>query len=239
MEQLLISNAVDQALDKFDFSTLHGRTVYIDDKYLDCVDKGYLLASIRERALCNGARIAPKIDESDVALEVRSGAIGTDNSETFVGIPNMSVPGILPLEVPEVKIWNRTRHMGTAKIGILAYDTKSGTLFNHGGQALARSDDSNWFMFGVGPFQNGSVRTEVSEGTAQSHALARHVPHQPPELISYRPEFPVQPQAEPSAPVSSVPSDRMPTRAPATQQPLPPAYQIPPHAVGEGAQWTR
>jgi len=39
-EQLLISNAIDQSLAKVDCSALRGASVFIDDKYLDCVDKG-------------------------------------------------------------------------------------------------------------------------------------------------------------------------------------------------------
>ena len=181
MEQLLISNAVDQALDKYDFQALQGKSVFIDEKYLDSVDKGYLLSSIRERVLYNGGRIAPKAEDSDVTLEIRSGSVGTDNLETFVGIPNMSVPGIVPIEIPEVKLWNRTSQMGTAKLGILAYETKSGTVYQQGGQALARSDDTKWFVMGLGPFQSGTVKTEVQSSTASPTALARTIP------ITHRP----------------------------------------------------
>jgi hypothetical protein len=173
LEQLLISNAVDQSLDKFDFASLYNRKVYIDDKYLECVDKGYLLASIRERVLVSGGRIVSKADDSDVTLEVRTGGLGTDNLETYVGMPALSVPGIMPIELPQIKIWNRTSQKGTAKIGILAMDTKSGGYYNHGGQALARSDDNSWYLLGVGPFQDGSVRTEVTQGTRSNFALSR------------------------------------------------------------------
>jgi len=38
--------------------------------------------------------------------------------------------------------------MGTAKIGILAYETKTGNVYQQGGQSLARSDDTKWFLLG-------------------------------------------------------------------------------------------
>lgn len=176
IEQLLISNAVDQALEKYDFRTLYDKNVYIDDKYLDSVDKGYLLSSLRERILYNGGRIAAKAEDSDITLEVRSGGVGTDNQEIYLGIPNMSVPGLIPIEIPEVKVWNRTSQIGTAKLGILAYETDSGAVYQHGGSALARSDDTKWFLLGVGPFQSGTVMAEVENSTASPSALARALP---------------------------------------------------------------
>ena len=201
MEQLLISNAVDQALEKYDFRTLQGRTVFIDEKYLDSVDKGYLLSSIRERILYNGGKIAAKAEDSDVTLEIRSGGVGTDNLETFVGIPNMSVPGLLPIEIPDIKVWNRTSQTGTAKLGILAYETKAGTVYQHGGQALARSDDTKWFLLGVGPFQSGSVKAEVQSSSASPTALARSIPPQPSTYVASRPESFAPPASAPGQPL--------------------------------------
>ena len=201
MEQLLISNAVDQALDKYDFQALQGKSVFIDEKYLDSVDKGYLLSSIRERVLYNGGRLAAKAEDSDVTLEIRSGSVGTDNLENFVGIPNMSVPGIVPIEIPEVKLWNRTSQMGTAKLGILAYETQSGTVYQQGGQALARSDDTKWFVMGLGPFQSGTVKSEVQSSTASPAALARAIPNYPANYVASRPESLSPPPSVPDSPM--------------------------------------
>ena len=200
MEQLLVSNAVDQALEKYDFRTLQGRKVFIDEKYLDSVDKGYLLSSIRERILYNGGHLCSKAEDADITLEIRSGGVGTDDLETFVGIPKTSVPGVVPIEIPDIKFWNRTSQMGTAKIGILAYETKTGTVYQHGGQALARSDDTKWFLLGVGPFQSGTVKTEVQTGAANPTALARAMPNRPTTYVASRPEPFVPPPDSPPTP---------------------------------------
>ncbi len=192
MEQLLISNAVDQALDKFDFRTLQGRKVFIEEKYLDSVDKGYLMSSIRERILYNSGQISSKADDAEVTLEIRSGGVGTDNFETFVGIPNVSIPG-MPIEIPDIKFWNRTAQTGTAKLGILAYDTKTGLVYQHGGQALAKSDDTKWFLMGVGPFQSGTVNEEVRSASANPAALARSMPNQPSTYVATHADTPEAP----------------------------------------------
>src|SRR6476660_4840215 len=72
-EQLLISNAVDQSLNKVDFTPLAGSCVFVEEKYLDCVDKGYILGSIRHKLMQAHATIAGKAEEANAIMEVRSG----------------------------------------------------------------------------------------------------------------------------------------------------------------------
>lgn len=172
-EQLLISNAVDQALSKVDFSAFQGQRVVVDDKYLECSDKGYVVGSIRHRLMINGATIAPKPEDADIVMELRSGGVGTDDSNSFLGIPEIVLPGMLTL--PEVKLVTRTRQSALAKIGLVAYDAKTQQLLGAGGVSSSMSDDTNLYVLGIGPFQSGSARQELEETTP------RHVnePFQP------------------------------------------------------------
>lgn len=171
-EQLLISNAVDQTLDRTDFRAFQGQNVYLEEKYIDCVDKAYIIGSIRHRALTAGANLVGKPEEADVVMEVRSGSVGTDTKDTFLGMPALQLPGPLPVSIPEIRMMSRTSQTGMAKIGIVAYDAKTKQVQGNGGVALARSDDNNWFVLGIGPYQNGSVRTEVSRNVGVSFPQA-------------------------------------------------------------------
>lgn len=162
MEQLLISNAIDQSLDKSDFTALAGQSVYIEEKYLECTDQKYLVGALRHRLRHAGATIADSAENATVALEVRSGGVGTDRSESFIGMPEIAIPGPVPVALPEIRLFERSRQTGTAKIGIVAYDTKTKQPLGSGGHSLARSDDNNWYVLGIGPYQEGSVRSEVS-----------------------------------------------------------------------------
>ncbi len=162
VEQLLISNAVDQSLDKVDFRPFAGQAVFLDDKYLECVDKNYLVSSIRHRLLRSGARLATKMEEADVVIEPRAGAVGTNTADAYLGMPEIVLPGMLTL--PEVRLLERKNQRAVAKIGLVAYDPKTKSVLGDGGMSLAESDDSNWFVFGLGPYQNGSIRKEVSKG---------------------------------------------------------------------------
>ncbi len=159
-EQLLISDAVDQALAKIDFSGLNGQKVFLEEKYLECTDKGYVVSSIRHRAMYNGADIVGKPDDADVVLELRSGGVGTDMADAYLGIPEIVLPGMLTL--PQVKLLTRTNQSAVAKIGLVAYDAKSNELLGSGGVSSALSDDNNWFVMGMGPYQNGSLKQELN-----------------------------------------------------------------------------
>jgi hypothetical protein len=170
-EQMLVSNAVDQALDKIDFSPLSGHAVFLDEKYVDCIDKAYVIGSIRHRLLQVGSRLTDKVDDAELVVEPRSGTIGTANSETYVGIPEITLPGMLTL--PEVRVATRSQQIGVAKIGIAAYDRKTRTALGVGGVTLAKSDDSNLSIFGVGPFQSGSIRNEITRSTTGNAGITR------------------------------------------------------------------
>lgn len=170
-EQMLVSNAVDQALDKVDFQPFADHAVFLDEKYVDCVDKAFVISSVRHRLLHAGARLVDKIDESELVVEPRTGVVGTAGSEQFLGVPEITLPGLMA--IPEVRVLTRTRQVGVAKIGIVAYDTKSRTSLGEGGTTLAQSDDTNLSVMGIGPFQSGTIRNEVTRSTSGPAAFSR------------------------------------------------------------------
>ena len=156
-EQILISSAIDRAMSNVRFNDFANYKVFVDEKYLDgTVDKGYLLGELRHKILQGGGSLAAKPEEADIVLEPRSGGVGTDSEETFIGIPALGMPG-LPIELPEIKIAQRTTQMGTAKIGLVAYDAKTGSSLGRGGRATALTHANDTYVFGVGPFRSGSV----------------------------------------------------------------------------------
>ncbi len=158
-EQLLISNAVDQALGKVDFAPMAGKKVMVEEKYLDSVDKGYIVSSIRHNVLHAGGHLTAKPEEADIILELRSGGVGTDISDAFLGVPGISLPGMVAL--PDLKLITRSRQSAFAKLGIVAIDAKTQQELPVGGVSLAMSDDNNWYVMGVGPYRQGTVEKEV------------------------------------------------------------------------------
>ena len=81
-------------------------------------------------------------------------------SEKYLGIPEIALPGLLTL--PEIRFAENKAQQGYAKIGLVVLDAKSKTMLGQGGTSSALSDDNNWYVLGVGPFQNGSLRNEIN-----------------------------------------------------------------------------
>lgn len=174
-EQMLLSNAIDQSLNKVDFAPLDGQRVFVDEKYLDCVDKAYLIGSVRHRVMRAGGLLTTSADDADVVMELRSGGVGTDTSEAYLGTPEIALPGMLT--IPEVRLAERKSQFGFSKIGMVIYDAHNRTVLGEGGMAMAQADDNNWFVFGMGPFQNGTLKSDVNRAKMTSPAdYRRQIP---------------------------------------------------------------
>jgi hypothetical protein len=173
LEQLLISNAVDQSLAKVDFRPVAGAKVHLKTDLLDCVDKNYVLLSTRSKLLANRCTLVDKVEDADILLEIASGGVGTDRTELVVGSPE--IPLGLMGSVPKVNFYERKKAMGTAKLAIIATDTKSKQPVINSGFSLARSDHQHWSMMGTGPVLSGSVADQIKEHTGTSETLI-HMP---------------------------------------------------------------
>jgi len=162
-EQLLLSNAIDQSLNKVDFSAMHGRKVFLDPAYLDGVDTQYVISSLRHHLLYNGVSLASSADKADMILEARSGGIGTDTTESYYGVPGISLPGGM-FTLPEIKLVTRMNQHATAKIGLAAYDADEREIVG-GGISIAQAHHNNWHVLGVGPFTTGTIKEELTAAT--------------------------------------------------------------------------
>jgi hypothetical protein len=192
-EQLLISNAVDQSLNKIDFTPLAGSAVFVEEKYIDCVDKGYIVGSIRHKLLLAGATLAAKPDEAEAIMEVRSGAVGTDVSSSYLGIPGFTAPGMIG--IPDIKVVTHDSQKAVAKIGIMVYSTKSKRELGEGGVTMARADDTNSYFLGFGPRQTGTLKHEFNHADSMRPGQqVREIPTQ----VAFRQQTPAgQPSEEP------------------------------------------
>ena len=170
-EQMLISNAVDQSLDKVDFTPLRGQRVFVEEKYLDCVDKQYVVGSMRHRVMRSGGFLVDKAEDADIVMEARSGGVGTNTSESYLGTPEIALPGLLT--IPEIRMAERKSQFGYSKLGLVIYDAKNRNVLGDGGMAMAQSDDENWYVLGVGPFQSGSLQTDIDKAQYVPRAMYR------------------------------------------------------------------
>jgi len=171
VEQLLISSATDQTLDKINFTAIQGAKIYVETKYLDCTDKNYIIVALHQRLLRNGSTLVDKPEDAQVILEIGSGGVGTDRQEFFVGIPAIPLPPPSPIALPKLELFTRTKAMGTAKLIVVAYDAKTRIPVVDSGTPLARADYKQWNLLGAGPIASGRIPNELTSATGESESL--------------------------------------------------------------------
>ncbi len=171
VEQLLLSTATDQALDKVDLAPIAHAKVFVDTQYLDCVDKNYVIVSLHQRLLRQDCKLVEKREDAEVVVEVGAGSLGTDRTEWFVGIPEIPLAMPSPISIPKLSVFTRTRAMGTAKICVVALDVKTHQAVINSGYSLARSDQKDWNVLGVNSAQTGSVPKAIETATGESETI--------------------------------------------------------------------
>jgi hypothetical protein len=161
-EMLLVSQAVDHAVAEIDLRPLAGKAVFLDTQYLDgAVDKGYVISSLRQRLLHDGAFLMEDRGKAQYVVEPRSGGVGTDRHGLLVGIPAMSLPNVVPgvpSSVPEIALIKRTDQKGVAKLAVFAYNRQTGRPLWQSGLVEGTSTMKDSWVFGAGPYSTGTVK---------------------------------------------------------------------------------
>jgi len=162
-EQLLLSDAIDRAIDSFDFTALDGKRVFFDPRYLQSiVDERYVIATMRQHLLASGCTLCERVEEADYVVEARAGAVGTDRNETFFGMPSVSLPAALSVvpggaALPEMTVAKNTKQRAVAKLAVVAYHRETGRPVWQSGCAPVHSYAKNTWLMGAGPFQRGTI----------------------------------------------------------------------------------
>jgi hypothetical protein len=162
-EQLLLSDAIDRAVQQVNVQPLAGQTVFLDDSRLgEVVDRNYLVSTLRQHLLANGCQLRDKREEAEFIVEARAGAVGTDRNDLLFGVPSMNVPQIMPLQpvpaaIPEIPIAKRKDQRGIAKLAVFAYHRETGTPVWQSGLVHQESWSNDVWILGAGPFQRGTI----------------------------------------------------------------------------------
>ena len=158
-EQMLISSAMEDAVDEFNFYPLSGRKVFMKSDGVAATDKEYLLSILRQQLAANGVLVQEKQDTADYILEVATGAVGTDRYELIYGTKETTVPGFLAgggTAIPEIALAKRTDQQAKVKLTMWAYNIKTGAIVWQSGQKNSTSSVRDRWVLGVGPIRNSS-----------------------------------------------------------------------------------
>jgi hypothetical protein len=167
-EQLLLSTAIERAVNDMDFSCLEGKDVYFDPQYLKGVsDEGYIISSIRQRLLAEGVLLKSTRDEAVYIVEARAGTVGTNRQDLLVGVPQVNLPtGALmagaPSAIPEIPFAKKTQQKGVVKLAAFAFNQQTGQGVWQSGTYPITADARDTWILGTGPFQRGSIYSGTS-----------------------------------------------------------------------------
>ena len=172
-EQLLLSTAVDRAVDGVFLKVPPGTKVFVDASRFEAYDKSYAIAAFRDRVLENGAHLVGQVNDAQVIVEIRAGALSTDGKKTIVGIPSFDVPIPLAgdLSVPELSIASRSQRLGVAKVAYTAYWRESGALADRAEPIQGVAGYRDWQVVGFG-WRSGDtlITADIPDTLAEEQA---------------------------------------------------------------------
>ncbi|MDP6795734.1 MAG: hypothetical protein QF721_12435 [Verrucomicrobiota bacterium] len=127
-EQLLLSTAIDRALDELDMEAirrLRGVKVYLSEKYLKTLDQEYLIGALRDLLFSNGVLVVDDAEQAKMIVEVRSGANSLDTAAVTFGIAeDQAMPNPLTgaaVALPELSFFKKENNFSVVKVSLVAY----------------------------------------------------------------------------------------------------------------------
>lgn len=130
-EQMLISTAADRAARKLCTNLPAKGRVFVDASNFEGTDGKYAIGAIRAVLLQKGAALVDDRKKAETIIEIRSGALSTDQKSLLIGIPAFTIP--LPLAsgglpIPEIAFYKDSEQKGVAKFAAIAYTAKDGNM---------------------------------------------------------------------------------------------------------------
>ncbi|TWT13864.1 DUF6655 family protein [Reyranella sp. CPCC 100927] len=126
MEQMLTSTAADRAAILLAQALQVRGLAFVDTTYVAAEDNKYAISALRYALMRHGARLTNDRGQAASIVEVRVGAMSTNEKDFFVGIPN---PRALDSATPAtIVLYRANTHEAVAKLAAFVYDARSGEL---------------------------------------------------------------------------------------------------------------
>jgi len=165
-EQFLLSTAASRAVDQISVNNLRGRKVFVDTTYFGASQQNFVVGELRAKLLLGGVELLPERDKAQIVLEVRSGGVGIDRSDTLVGIPsillqadssNQGSGARVPLATPELALLKNTDQRGIASVAYVAYWRETGEVVASSGPFVGWTYRDDWWYFGLIRATSGDI----------------------------------------------------------------------------------
>jgi hypothetical protein len=140
-EEMLISEAAEDAARQIIITIPKGRRCYLDTTNFEGLDGRYAVSAVRQKLLEQGIALMETRLEADTIIEIRTGVLSIDSIGKSIMIPAIPIGQIIPQITTPLSYnqWSRRRDEGIAKISAFAYDKKTGTLLSVAESVIGRS----------------------------------------------------------------------------------------------------
>ncbi len=155
-EQLLISTACERAVAEFEtHGVVSDRKVFLDFSGFASYDKEFATSEIRNFLAAQGAILVAEKANSELTVEVRSGALSVNRRDWIFGIPEIALVGAAKL--PEMPLIRTIEQKGVGKLAFYVYDTQTGKHVISGGPYIGKARRKHWWILGLGPARAGDI----------------------------------------------------------------------------------
>jgi len=168
IEQMLLSRAVDMALEKFEMPEVANRKVFVDVANLKAYDAEYIRLAVRVRMAQLGAVVVDAAAGADLVAEVACGALGTEFKSAMIGLPPLPVPNS-PVPLPESPLYRSTERTGIVKLLIFLHEKGKFVASAH---YYAKADRDETFLL----WWRSQKKDDVREGWERADAKLKAAP---------------------------------------------------------------
>ena len=171
-EQMLMSEAIRQSVDRLAPDALRDRKVFIDSSYLTAshetsAENLFVIGELRSKLMLAGVRLVDTRNQAQIVLEIRTGGIGIDRIDYLLGVPAVYFSGVtgasaaaqVPISTPEISILKTIKQYGYASLSFIAYWKDTGEVVASSGPFVGRTLREDYFFFGTGPRTVGNIPT--------------------------------------------------------------------------------
>lgn len=168
-EELLISSAADRAAEKLAVQVPAGLKVLLGTTSVASVDERYATAAIRDRFMRRGVILVDDKASADMVIEVRTGALSTDERSFYLGTPPIQLPAVpgvamTGIPVPSLSVFKRNQTKATAKFEAIGYDTKTGELMVATEPQYGHSEKIDWTLLFLLSWSNADYMETGPDG---------------------------------------------------------------------------
>lgn len=153
VEQMLLSDVIEQSTDQMKFEQYKGQKALMDYKYLDPqVDKPVVQGMVERRLAECGVVVTADAKEADIIIQVLCPVLATEMSTIFLGTPRFPfsypIDGVnyisLQIIIPEIPLFKKLTRVGFARFSLNILKASDHTPLEIQRRMFARSEYVNW-----------------------------------------------------------------------------------------------